>query len=98
MCNIKQFTTMPYNLHGNAICKRFNHTLLGLLQSLPKETKELLAFAHSIIGVCLECHASHKAPAVFDAWLGLAHYNDQASNNKCMWLNEQDELLMSVNR
>ena len=39
-----------------------------------------------------------KAPAVCNAWLGLAQYNDQASANKCAWLNERHELLMSVNR
>ena len=39
MYNIKQSMTMPYNLCGNSICKRFNHTLLGLLQSLLKEQK-----------------------------------------------------------
>ena len=39
MYNIKQSMTMPYNLCGNSICERFNHTLLGLLQSLPKEQK-----------------------------------------------------------
>ena len=38
------------------------------------------------------------APALCDAWLGLAHYSDQASTNQCAWLNEQHELLMSVNR
>ena len=39
MYNIKQSMTMPYNLHENSICEWFNHTLLGLLQSLPKEQK-----------------------------------------------------------
>ena len=39
MYNIKQSMTTPYNLHGNSICERFNHTLLRLLQSLPKEQK-----------------------------------------------------------
>ena len=39
-----------------------------------------------------------KAPTVCDAWLGLAQYNDQASSNKCAWLDEQHELLMSANR
>ena len=39
MYNIKQSMTTPYNLHGNSICERFNCTLLGLLQSLPKEQK-----------------------------------------------------------
>ena len=37
--NIKQSMTMPYNQHGNSICKRFNCSLLGLLQSLSKEQK-----------------------------------------------------------
>ena len=37
MYNIKQSMSTPYNLHGNSICERFNHTLLGLLQTLPKE-------------------------------------------------------------
>ena len=31
-------------------------------------------------------------------WLGLAHYNDQASTNKCVWMDEQHELLLSANR
>ena len=39
-----------------------------------------------------------KAPIVYDAWLGLASYNDNASISKCAWLNEQHELLMSANR
>ena len=39
MYNIKQSMTTPYNLCGNSICKRFNRTLLGLLQSLLKEQK-----------------------------------------------------------
>ena len=39
MYNIKKSMTMPYNLHGNFICERLNHTLLGLLQSLLKEQK-----------------------------------------------------------
>ena len=39
MYNIKQSTTRPYNPCGNSICEWINHTLLGLLQSLPKEQK-----------------------------------------------------------
>ena len=39
MYNIKLSMIMPYNLHGNSICERYNHTLLGLLQSLRKEQK-----------------------------------------------------------
>ena len=111
MYNIKQCMTMPYNLHGNSICERFNNTLLGLLQSLPKEQKSCwplhipsLVFTynpmpHSITGYQpYELMFGHKAPTICDAWLGLAHYNDQASTNRCAWLNEQHELLMSANR
>ena len=111
MYNIKQSMTMPYNLCGNSICKRFNCTLLRLLQSLPKEQKSCwplhvpsLVFAynampHSVTGYQpYELMFGQKAPAVCDAWLGLAQYNDQAFANKYAWLNEQHELLMSVNR
>ena len=111
MYNIKQSMTMPYNPHGNSICERFNRTLLGLLQSLPKEQKSCwplhvpsLVFAynampHSVTGYQpYELMFGQKAPAICDAWLGLAQYNDQASANKCAWLNEQHELLMSANR
>ena len=85
MYNIKQSTTMPYNPHGNSICEQFNRTLLGLLQSLPKEQKSTwplqvpsLVFAynampHSITGYQpYELMFGQKAPTVCDAWLGLA--------------------------
>ena len=111
MYNIKQSTTTPYNLHGNSISEKFNCTLLGLLQSLLKEQKShwplhvpSLVFAynatpHSVTGYQpYELMFGQKAPTVCDAWLGLAQYNDQASANKCAWLNEQHELLMSANR
>ena len=103
--------TIPYNPCGNSICERFNHTLLGLLQSLPKEQKSCwtlhvpsLVFTyntmpHSVTGYQpYEFMLGQKSPAVCDAWLGLAQYNDQALTNKCAWLNEQHELLMSMNR
>ena len=111
MYNIKQSMTTPYNPCGNSICERFIHTLLGLLQSLPKEQKSCwllhvpsLVFAynampHSVTGYQpYELMFGQKAPAICDAWLGLAQYNDQASANKCAWLNEQHELPMSANR
>ena len=111
MYNIKQSTTTSYNLHGNSICKRFNRTLLRLLQSLPKEQKSCwplhvpsLVFAYNATPHYVTGYQPHqlmfgqKAPTVCDAWLDLAQYNDQASANKCAWLNEQHELLMSVNR
>ena len=54
---------------------------------------------HSVTGYQpYELMFGQKAPTIFNAWLGLAQYNDQDSHNKCAWLNEQNELLMSVNR
>ena len=44
MYNIKQSMTTPYNPRRNSICERFNRTLLGLLQSLPKELKSCWPF------------------------------------------------------
>ena len=37
MYGVEQSTTTLYNLHGNSYCESFNHTLIDLLQSLPKE-------------------------------------------------------------
>ena len=31
--SVEQSTTMPYNLRGNAQCKQFNRTMIGLLTS-----------------------------------------------------------------
>ena len=101
---------MPYSPCRNSICERFNHTLIGLLQTLPKEQKAnwplyipSLVFTynatpHSITGYQpYKLMFGHNAPAICDAWLGLAHYYDQASTNKCACLNEQHELLMNAN-
>ena len=63
-----------------------------------------LVFAYNAMPHTITRHQSyelmfgHKAPTICDTWLGLAHYNDHASTNKCAWLNEQHELLMSANR
>ena len=102
---------MPFNPCGNSISERFNRTLRGLLQSLPKEQKSCWplrvpslvftynAMPHSVTGYQpYECMFGQKAPTICDAWLGLPQYNDQASTNKCAWLNEQHELLMSMNK
>ena len=40
----------------------------------------------------------HKAPAICDAWLGLAHYNDQYLQSKSAWVNKQHELFLAANR
>ena len=76
--------TMPYNPCGNSFCERFNHTLLGLLQTLPKEQKScwpLLvpslvftynAMPHSSTGYQpYELMFWHKAPTICDAWAGV---------------------------
>ena len=100
MYNMKQSLTMPYNPYGNSICEGFNCALLGVLQSLPKEQKShwplhvpslvltYNATPHSITGYQpYELMFGCKALTICDAWLGLAHCNDQASTNKCAWLN-----------
>ena len=103
--------TTPYNLHVSSICKKINHPLLDLIKTLPKEKKAnwplhipsfmftYNAMPHSITGYqSYEFMFGCKAYAACDAWLGLASYNDKASTGKCAGLNEQYELLMSVNR
>ena len=42
LCNmyaVEQTFTSPYHPHGNAFCKRFNHTLFSLLKTLKAEEK-----------------------------------------------------------
>ena len=57
------------------------------------------AMPHHITGYQpYELMSGCKASPICDVCLKLAHYNDQASTNRCAWLNEQHELLMSVNR
>ena len=111
MYGVEQSTTMPYNLCGNAPSERLNHTLIGLLKSLPKEQKSnwplhlpLLVFAynatpHDTTGYQpYELMFGHKAPTMCDSWLGLANYNDNFSQSKCTWVNQQHELILAVNR
>ena len=111
MYGVEQSTTMPYNLHGNAPMERLNHTLIGLLKSLPKEQKSnwplhlpLLVFAynampHDTTGYQpYELMFGHKAPTMCDSWLRLANYNDNFSQSKCTWVNQQHELILAANR
>ena len=83
MYSIKQYMTEPYYPLGNSICERFNCTLLGLLQSLPKEKKSCwplhvpsLVFTyntmpHSVTGYQpYKLMFGKKVPTVCDAWLG----------------------------
>ena len=82
-----------------------------LLKTLYKEQEanwplhlSSLAFAynatpHSVTGYHpYELMFGHKAPTVCDAWLGLAKYNDQYSQSKNTWVNEQHELILAANR
>ena len=108
---LKQSTAMPYNLCGNSTYEKFNHTLYHLLKTLDKEQKanwplhlSSLVFAynatlHSVTGYQpYEIMFGHKAPAVCNAWLGLAKYNDQYSQSKSTWFNEQHELSLAAHR
>ena len=90
MYGVEQSTTMPYNLCGNAPTKRLNHTLIGLLKSLPKEQKSnwplllpLLVFAYNAVPHDTTGYQSYelmfgcKAPTMCNSWLGLENYNDK---------------------
>ena len=111
MYGVEQSTTMPYNPHGNAPMERLNHTLIGLLKSLPKEQKSnwplhlpVLVFAynatpHDTTGYQpYELMFGHKAPTMCNSWLRLANYNDNFLHSKCTWVNQQHELLLAANR
>ena len=39
-----------------------------------------------------------KAPTICNVWLRLADYDDNYSQNKCEWVNQQHELILAVNR
>ena len=111
MYGVEQSTTMPYNPHGNAPTERLNHTLIGLLKSLPKEQKSnwplhlpslvfgYNAMPHNTTGYQpYELMFGHKAPTMCDSWLGLANYNDNFLQSKCTWVNQQHELILAANR
>ena len=109
MYGVEQSTTMPYNLHGNAVMARLNCTLIGLLKSLSKGQKSnwplhlplchiYNATPHDTAGYQpYELMFGCRAPTIFDAWLGLANYNDSFSQSKCAWVNQQHELILAVN-
>ena len=111
MYGVKKSTTTPYNPHGNSTCERFNCTLHDLLKTLDKEQKTnwplhlsslvftYNAMPHSITGYQpYELMFGCKAPTVCDAWLRLAQYNDQYSQSRSAWVNEQHELILAANR
>ena len=111
MYGVEQSTTMPYNLPGNAPTERLNHTLIGLLKSLPKEQKSnWLLHLPSLVFACnaiphdttdyqpYELMFGHKAPTICDVWFGLGNYNDNVLQSKCAWVNQQHELILGANR
>ena len=111
MYGVKHYTTTPYIPCGNSTCKRINHMLHDLLKTLDKEQKanwplhlSSLVFVnnatlHSVTGYqpyhLIFCH---KATTVCNIWLRLAKYNDQYSQSKSTWVNEQHELILAANR
>ena len=93
---IEQSNTVPYNLGGYALTERWNHTLIDLLKSLPKEQKcnwplhlPSLAFAYNATPHSTTSHQPYelmfgcKALTICDAWLRMANYNDNFSQGKC---------------
>ena len=84
---------------------------MGLLTSLWKEQKNnwplhlpSLVFAynampHSTTGYQpYELMFGCKAPTICDAWLRLADYDDNYSQSKCEWVNQEHELILAANR
>ena len=108
---VEQSTSMPYNLHGNAQWKRFNHTMIGLSTSLSKEQKDnwplhlpSLVFAYNAMPHSTtqyqpyELMFGHKTPTICDAWLRLAEDDDKFSQSKCEWVNQQHKLILAANQ
>ena len=111
MYGVEQSTTMPYNLHGNAPTERLDHTLIGLLKSLPKEQKSnwplhllLLVLAYNAMLHDTTGYQSYelmfgcKTPTMCNSWLGPGNYNDNFLQSKCTWVNQQHELILAANR
>ena len=108
MYRVEQYTTMPYNPHGNTLTERLNCPLIGLLKSLSKEQKSnwplhlpSLVFAynampHDTTGYQpYELMFGCKAPTICNARLWLANYNDSILQSKYAWVNQQHELILA---
>ena len=109
--DMEQSTPMPYNLHGNSFCERFNGLLMDLLKSLSKDQKgnwplhlASLIFAHNAKSDNTTRYWPYelvfgcKAAIIYDVWFKLSHYNDNYSQNKCEWVNQEHKLIPGVNR
>ena len=88
MVSIEEFTTMPYNPHGNSQCKKLNFTFIDLLKSLPKEQKDNwpfhlqpLVFVYNVMSHIATGYQPYeqmfwcKALSICDEWLRLANSN-----------------------
>ena len=56
--------------------------------------RPMIQLATSHMSLCLVT----KLQPMCDSWLGLANYNDNFSQSKCTWVNQQHELILAANR
>ena len=111
MYGVERTMTSPYNPRGNSQCKRFNHTMFGLLKTLTKEQKgnwpshlPTLTFAYNATPHSTTSYQPYelmfgrKAPAPCDNWLGLRQYNDDKSISKVVWVDKQFEKIVQANK
>ena len=111
MYGVKQSLTTPYNPRGNSQCEWFNCTLFGLMWTLTKEQKPnwpnylpSLVFAynatpHASTGIQpYELMFSRKAPMPCDNWLGLENYQPDSFKSKTVWLNQQLNAVLYINK
>ena len=111
MYGIRQSLTMPYNPCGNSQCKRFNHTLFGLMQTLTNKQKPnwptylpSLVFAYNATPHMstsiqpYELMFSRKAPMPCVNWLGLENYKPGSFKSKSVWLNQQLNAMLHANK
>ena len=70
---IKKICTAPYRPQGSAQCEQFNHTLIGMLGTLPKEVKSewqewVSSMAHSYN--CTICRSTGFFAIPLNIWKG----------------------------
>ena len=111
MYGVQWSTVTPYSPCGNATWERLNCTLIDLDKSLLKEQKinwplhlPSLVFIYNAVPYSTISYQPYKmmfeckTTTICDAWLRLANYNDNISQNKSAWVNQQHELILAANR
>ena len=112
MYAIEQSTTTPYILCGNATCEKVEPYINWPAEVTTKGAEEQLATTSTIYTVYTYNAMWHrttsykpyelifgcKAPTTCDAWLRLTNYNDNFSQSKCAWANQQQEIILAANR